>query len=117
MRGVRSRADRLIGWGATSATLRLGLAVTRSCSTPVPAVTELPLWRPGDQATRRPGADETATFLPVGSYGDARRPYQFSMERVKIPAMSSSVTGRGQVASSRCCFMVPGTSEATSDSS
>jgi len=36
-------------------------------------------------------------------------PHQFSMEWAKIPAISSSSTGRGQVASRRCCFIVPGT--------
>jgi hypothetical protein len=37
------------------------------------------------------------------------RPHQFWMEAAKIPAMSSSVTGRAHVASRRCCFIVPGT--------
>ena len=35
--------------------------------------------------------------------------YQFWIDLAKIPAMSSSPTGRGQVASRRCCFIVPGT--------
>ena len=35
--------------------------------------------------------------------------HQFSIDLAKIPAISSSATGRGQVASRRCCFIVPGT--------
>ena len=38
-----------------------------------------------------------------------RYPHQFWIEAAKIPAMSSSVTGRAHVASRRCCFIVPGT--------
>ena len=37
-----------------------------------------------------------------------------SRERVRMPAASSSVTSRGAVASSRCCFMVPSTRSSTS---
>ena len=46
----------------------------------------------------------------------AHRHHQFSTERVRMPAMSSSVGVRGQVASSRCCFIVPGTRSGTSSS-
>ena len=48
---------------------------------------------------------------PAGAFG-----HQFSTDRVRILAMSSSSGVRGQVESSRCCFMVPGTRAATSAS-
>ena len=42
--------------------------------------------------------------------------YQFWTDLVRMSAMSSSVGGFGQVASSRCCFIVPGTRSGTSAS-
>jgi putative ABC transport system ATP-binding protein len=65
----------------------------------------------GVDITRAPEAVTGRALAYVGTPA-----YQFSMERAKIPAMSSSVTGRGQVASRRCCFMVPGTRSAMSSS-
>ena len=45
-----------------------------------------------------------------------RHGYQFSTDLVRMAAMSSSDGVFGQVASSRCCFMVPGTRSGTSAS-
>src|SRR5450755_1803466 len=76
---------------------------------------------PADRAVLLlPGGDRDQLLedMPLGAVVVVQRHpgYQFSMDRVKIRAMSSSSTGRGQVASSRCCFIVPGTRLGTSDS-
>ena len=53
-----------------------------------------------------PGAPLAA---PLAEVLGAASGHQFSIDRAKISAMSSSATGRGQVAKMRCCFMVPDT--------
>src|SRR5690606_9098848 len=66
---------------------------------------------------RRVDALDPLEALPAVAPVDVdRHRYQFSMDLVKMAAMSSSVGVLGQVASRRCCFIVPGTSSGTSAS-
>jgi hypothetical protein len=58
--------------------------------------------------THRPSSTPKAD---VGAAG-----HHSSSDLAKIPAASSSVSGRGAIASSRCCFMVPSTRSPMSDS-
>ena len=70
-----------------------------------------------DAAPHRSGEGMAQVVAEIAGWIVAvRRRHQLETDLVRMSAMSSSVGVRAQVASRRCCFIVPGTRSGTSDS-